>query len=66
MGQFSVSASANQAAGFPVNGSSTPNRLFQTINRLRRLMGYPKRFHQPENGVLFHLKIANLELFVNY
>ena len=33
-GQFSVSACANQETGFPVNGSSTPNGLFQTINGL--------------------------------
>ena len=34
VGQFSVSACANQATGFSMNGSSTPNRLFQTINWL--------------------------------
>ena len=34
LGQFSVSACVNQATGFSVNGSSTPNGLFQTINGL--------------------------------
>ena len=38
--QFSVSACANQPTGFSVNGSSTPNGLFQTINELKQLMGY--------------------------
>ena len=33
-GEFSVSACANQETGFPVNGSLTPNGLFQTINGL--------------------------------
>ena len=33
-GQFPVSACANQATGFPVNGSLTPNGLLQTINGL--------------------------------
>ena len=32
--EFSVSACANQATGFSMNGLSTPNRLFQTINGL--------------------------------
>ena len=32
LGQFSVSACANQATGFSVNGWLTPNGLFQTIN----------------------------------
>ena len=32
--QFSVSACANQATGFSMNGSSTPNSLLQTINGL--------------------------------
>ena len=32
LGQFSVSAWANQAPGFSVSGASTPNGLFQTIN----------------------------------
>ena len=31
---FSVSACANQATGFSVNGSLTPNELFQVINGL--------------------------------
>ena len=34
LGQFSVSACANQATGFSVNGSLTTNGLFQTINGL--------------------------------
>ena len=34
LAQFSVSACGNQATGFSVNGSSTPNGLFQTINGL--------------------------------
>ena len=66
MGQFSDSACANQPAAFAVNGTSAPNWLFQTINGLKRLMGYSERLHQPLHGVLFHLKIGNLQLFVNY
>ena len=31
-----------------------------------QLMGYSKRLHQLKHRVLFHLKIENLELFVNY
>ena len=31
----SVSASANESPGFSVSGASTPNRLFQIINRLK-------------------------------
>ena len=34
LGQFSVSAGSNQATGFSMNESLTPNRLFQTINGL--------------------------------
>ena len=34
LGQFSVSACANQATGFSVNGSLTTNGVFQTINGL--------------------------------
>ena len=34
VGQFSVSACANQAIGFSMNRSSTPNSLLQTINGL--------------------------------
>ena len=34
LGQFSVSACANQAIAFSMNGSSTPNSLLQTINGL--------------------------------
>ena len=34
VGHFSVSACANQATGFSMNGSSTPKRLFQTIIEL--------------------------------
>ena len=37
LGQFSVSACANQPTGFCVNKSSTPNGLLQTINGLKRL-----------------------------
>ena len=40
MGQFSVPAYANQPPGFCVRGTSTPNRLFKTINGLKTLMGY--------------------------
>ena len=40
MGQFSVSACANQASSFSVSGTTTPNGLFQTIKGLKRLMGY--------------------------
>ena len=41
----SVSACANEAAGFSVSGASTPNGLFQAINGLKRLVSYSKRFH---------------------
>ena len=34
MGQFSVSACANQATGLSINGSLFPNGLFQIINGL--------------------------------
>ena len=34
LGQFSVSACSNQATGFSVNGSLTPNGLFKMINGL--------------------------------
>ena len=56
-GQFSVPACANQATGFSVNGLSTPNEIFQTINGLKRLTGYSKLSHQLKYGVLFHLKL---------
>ena len=39
----SVCACANQPPGFSVNGASTLNRLFQTINGLKRLMRHSKR-----------------------
>ena len=42
--QFSVSA-CDQPPGFSVYGSSSPNGLFQTINGLKRWMGYFKRLH---------------------
>ena len=48
------SACAYQPPGFSVSGTSTPNRLFQTMNELKRLVSYSKQ----------HLN--NLELFVNY
>ena len=38
MGQFSVSAYANQPTSFFVSGKSTPNGLFQTMNELKRLV----------------------------
>ena len=41
----SVSACADQAPGFFVSWTLTPNGLFQTINELKRLMGYSKRPH---------------------
>ena len=41
----SVSAGANEAAGFSVSGSSTPNGLFQTINGLKKIVSYSKRLH---------------------
>ena len=50
--------------GFSVDGSSTSVGLFQTINGLKRLMGYLKRLHQLKHGVFFHLKTENLKLFV--
>ena len=37
MGLFSVSTCANQATDFSVNGSSTPNGFFQTINGLKTI-----------------------------
>ena len=37
MGQFSVSACANQPPGFSVSGISTPNGLFQTMNELKKI-----------------------------
>ena len=40
-----VSACANEPPGFSVSGASTLNELFQTINRLKRLVSYSKRFH---------------------
>ena len=43
LGQFSVSAS--QPPGCSVSGRSTPNGLFQTINWLKKLMGYSKQLH---------------------
>ena len=58
LGQFSVFACGNQAIGFSVNGSSTSNGLFQTINGLLETA--------PSTITSFHLKIENLELFVNY
>ena len=60
--QFSVSACANQPTVFSVNGSLTPNGLFQTVNGLKQLMGYPKWLHY----LLFHLKIENVEPFIYY
>ena len=41
----SFSACANEPPGFSVSGASTLDGLFQTINRLKRLVGYSKRFH---------------------
>ena len=66
LGQFSVPACVNQLPGLSVRGTSTPNVLFQTINGIKVLMGYTKQFYQLKHGVLFHLKIENLELSVNY
>ena len=63
VGQFSVPDWANQSLGFFVRGTSTPIGLFQTI---KILMSYTKRLHRLKHGVLFHLKLENLELFVNY
>ena len=40
-----VSACANQPLGFSLRGTSIPNELFQTINRLKRLVSYSKRLH---------------------
>ena len=40
VGITKVSACANQATGFSVNGRLTLNGLFQTINQLKQLMGY--------------------------
>ena len=63
LGQFSVPTWGNETPGFFVRGRSTPNGLFQII---KILMGYTKRLHQLEHGVLFDLKFKNLELLVNY
>ena len=49
----SVSAYANESPGFSLNGVSTLNGLFQTTNRLKRLVSY-------SDG-----SINNLEHFVN-
>ena len=65
LGQFSVSACANQSTGFTVNGLSNPNGLFQAINGLKRLLNYSKRLHQLQHGALFHLQVENLDAFVN-
>ena len=46
VGITKVSACANQATGFSLNGRSTLNGLFQTINQLKQLMGYSKQLHQ--------------------
>ena len=40
MVQFTVSACANQPPDFSVSGILSPNGLFQTMNGLKRLMGY--------------------------
>ena len=45
MRQFSVSACANQSPGFSVSGTLTPNGLFQTMNKLKRLVSCSKRLH---------------------
>ena len=66
MGQFSVPACPEQPPGLSVRGRLTPGGLFQTNNELKSLMGYSKRLHRLSHDVLFHLKIGNLELFVNY
>ena len=42
LGEFSVSTCADQPPGFSVSGTSTPNGLFQTINRIKILVGYSK------------------------
>ena len=41
----SVSACANQPPGLSVSGTLTPNGLFQTINGLKRSVGYSKQLH---------------------
>ena len=66
LGQFWVSACANQSTGFTVIGLSNPNGLFQAINGLKRLTGYSKRLHQLHHGVLFHLQMENFNVFINY
>ena len=45
LGQFPLSACANEAPGFSVSGTSTPTGLLQTINELKTLIGYSKRLH---------------------
>ena len=50
----------NQPTGFSVNGSSTPNGLFQTINGL--LETAPSTI----TWCIVPLKIENPEVFVNY
>ena len=56
---------ANQRSGFSMRGTSTPNG-FIPKSGLKLLMGYTKGLHQLKHGALFHLKIKNLELSVNY
>ena len=43
--QGSVSACENQPPGFSLSGTSIPNKLFQTITGLKRLLSYSKRLH---------------------
>ena len=60
------SCSRIQPPSFSVRRTSTPNGFLDTINWLKILMGYTKQLPQLKHGVLFHLKIENLELFVNF
>ena len=41
----SVSTCGNESPGFTISRASTPNGLFQTIDELKRLVSYSKRFH---------------------
>ena len=41
----SVSACANQQPGFSLSRTSIPNKLFETITGLKRLVSHSKRLH---------------------
>ena len=45
LGKFSASACANQPTNFSASKILTQEGIFQTINGLKRLMGYSKPLH---------------------